>query len=516
MTQWVTPREMEDLDGRAIRSGTPAETLMERAGEEAAALASRMLSRPGSLVDVFCGPGNNGGDGFVSARLLRRMGYEVRAVLASDQAAGISPLCMKNLVRFREEGGVVTGMNHIADLSYVPDLAIDALLGTGFHGSLEGSVAASLPYLARCGGILAIDTPTGIDGENGSADPLTPSASVTLALAAPKLGCLVPPGCGFAGAVFRADIGIEIPVRKDRVVFDFEQARAALPPRPVDGHKGTFGRLLLLGGSELMPGAPILMTMGALRTGAGLVRLSVPYPAAGDVFGRIPEAVCSYFLPGDVTSLPDPDGFDCVAMGPGMGDTAETAKVVRHALSAWTVPMILDADALNVLSNSFAEIAMKKGPLVLTPHPGELVRLTARETGSREDMWDMASVLSRATGAYVLLKGRPSVSFSPDGGRVLIPCGNSGLATGGSGDILTGMIAALAGQGVEVGTAAPLGAFLHGLSADLLAVRSSSRSILPSDVADTLGRAFRFLEDGPPEGLLRIEGRWDGRLWNLP
>lgn len=516
MTHWVTPREMQDLDRRAIRSGTPEETLMERAGGEAAALAAGMLPRPGSLVYVFCGPGNNGGDGFVVARLLRRMGHEVRAVLASDQASDISPLCMRNLVRFREEGGLVTGMNHLADLSYVPDLAVDALLGTGFHGTLGGAVAASLEYLARSSGILAIDTPTGVDGERGTADPLTPHASVTLALAAPKLGCLVPPGCGFAGALFRADIGIDVPARRDRVVFDFELARASLPPRPVDAHKGTFGRVLLLGGSELMPGAPLLMAKGALRTGAGLVRLSVPYPAAGFVFGRIPEAVCSYFLPGDVTSLPDPGGFDCVAMGPGMGDTVETSKIVRHALSAWRAPMVLDADALNVLSNSFAEIAIKKGPLVLTPHPGELARLTAREAGSREDMWDMAAVLSKATGACVLLKGRPSVSFSPDGGRVLVPCGNSGLATGGSGDILTGMIAALAGQGVETGTAAPLGAFLHGLAADLLAVDSSSRAILPSDVADFLGRAFRFLEDGPPEGLLRFEGRWDGRLWNLP
>jgi len=516
MTRWVTPSEMQALDRQAIQSGTPAETLMETAGTAVAGLAQRMFPEGDARVDVFCGPGNNGGDGFVAARLLRRQGYTVRAVLASDSASGISPLCMKNLVRFKDEGGAVTGMNHLDDLTGEPELGIDALLGTGFHGSLEGSVAACTQFLGRCGAVLAVDTPSGVNGEDGSIDPLTVPASVTLALAAPKLGCLILPGCASAGAVFRADIGIDVPERPDRMVFDFEAAAAALPERPAHAHKGTFGRVLLLGGSELMPGAPILMSLGALRAGAGLVRLFVPYPAAGAVFGRVPEVVCGYFLPGDVTSLPEPSGFDCAAIGPGMGDGVETSKVVRHILSSWTLPVVFDADALNVLSGAIAEIAMKKCPSVLTPHAGELQRLAGRAAGSREELWEMASVMSRATGSVVLLKGRPSVVFSPDGGRALIPCGNSGLATGGSGDVLTGMAAAFLGQGMDPSTAAAEAAFLHGLAADIIAAGSSSRSMLPSDVAGKLGPAFTLLENGPPAGLLRIEGRWDGRLWDIP
>ena len=516
MTHWVTPGEMAALDRKAVQAGTPAETLMETAGEAVAGLAGRMLPDRGARIDVFCGPGNNGGDGFVAARLLRRLGYTVRAVLASDSASGISPLCMKNLVRFRDEGGAVTGMNHIGDLSGEPELGVDSLLGTGFHGSLEGAVAACMPVLARCRSVLAVDTPSGVNGEDGSIDPLTVPSSVTLALAAPKLGSLILPGCASTGAVFTADIGIEVPDRPDRIVFDFEAAAASLPERPAHAHKGTFGRVLMLGGSELMPGAPILMSMGALRAGAGLVRLFVPYPAAGAVFGRVPEVVCGYFLPGDVTSLPDPSGFDCAAVGPGMGDGVETSKIVRHILSNWTLPVVLDADALNVLSGAIAEIAMKRCPSVLTPHAGELQRLAGRAAGSREELWDMASVLSRATGSVVLLKGRPSVVFSPEGGRMLIPCGNSGLATGGSGDILTGITAAFLGQGMDPAAAAAAAAFLHGLAADIIAAGSSSRSMLPTDVAGTLGSAFRMLEDGPPPGLLRIEGRWNGRLWDIP
>lgn len=516
MTGWVTPGEMADLDRRAVAAGTTADVLMETAGNAVAELATRMLPRPGASVEIHCGPGNNGGDGFVAARVLRRRGFTVRAVLASDSASSISTLCMKNLVRFREEGGEILGINHISDLAGVPDLGIDALLGTGFHGILRGPVAESIPYMRRCGSILAVDTPTGLNGDDGTVDPLTPRASVTITLAAPKLGCLLAPGCSFAGALFNADIGIDVPARRDREVFDFEAARGALPARPVDAHKGDFGRLLLLGGAETMPGAPLLMALGALRAGAGLAKLFVPYPAAGSVFGRIPEVVCGYFLPGDTTSLPDPSGVDCIALGPGMGDSVGTSKIVRHALSNWHLPMVLDADALNVLSSSVTELAVKKGPLVLTPHAGELQRLAGREAGSREELWEIASVLSKATGAVILLKGRPTVRFAPDGGRALVLCGNSGLATGGSGDILTGMVAAFVGQGLDPATAAAEGAFIHGLAADILAAGTSSRSMMPTDVADSLGSAFRLLEDGPPAGLLRMEGRWNGRLWNHP
>jgi NAD(P)H-hydrate epimerase len=176
----------------------------------------------------------------------------------------------------------------------------------------------------------------------------------------------------------------------------------------------------------------------------------------------------------------------------------------------------MDADALNVLSGSVAELAGRRAPLVLTPHLAELRRLTGRAVESREETWETAAVFARATGASILLKGRPSVVFGPDGSRVLIPTGNSGLATGGSGDILTGMIASLGGQGLRPADAAALAAFVHGLSADIIATGTSSRSILPTDVVEGIGHAFAFLENKPPEGLVRLEGRWHGRLWDIP
>jgi len=517
MPWWVTPDEMKGFDRRTALEGTPAEELMERAGRAACAIAMRMSSCDDGPVDIFCGPGNNGGDGFVLARLLQQSGYVARAVFAADSSSTISPLCMKNLVRFRESGGTVIGMNKLADMSGTPGLVVDALLGTGFHGTLEGPTA-------KCAGILggapapalALDTPTGVDGNTGQVDPRTPKADVTVCFGAVKAGLLMPPGCGMAGAIFTADIGVRVDGRPDRHVVDFEAASAMLPDRPVDAHKARFGRVMLIGGSEEMPGAPLLMSMGALRAGAGLVHLFVPYPAAPAVSGRIPEVICSYFLPGDVTSLPDPAPFSCLAAGPGMGAGVDTLKLVRHVLANWHLPAVLDADAINVMAGSVTELASRSAPLVLTPHPGELRRLTGKDDATLVQRWETAESLARAAGATVLVKGRPTAILTADGRRILIPTGNSGLATGGSGDVLTGIIAGLMGQGVAAANAACLGAFLHGLAADMVASESSSRSLIPSEVAGALGRAFAFLEAGPPTGLLRLEGRWNGRLWNLP
>ncbi len=514
---WVTPGEMASFDRRAISAGTPAEDLMEQAGAAVFETASRMASPGDGPVAVFCGPGNNGGDGFVLCRLLLQAGYDVKAVLAAESASSISPLCMKNLVRFRDSGGTVLGTNRVMETVGGPALVVDALLGTGFKGQLTGVFAACAQAIADCRApVLAVDTPTGIDGATGAMDPLAPHAAATVCLAAVKAGLLLAPGCSRAGAVFLADIGIGVDERQDRELMDFATAAGMLPPRPVDAHKGLFGRLMLIGGSESMPGAPMLMTMGALRAGAGLVHLFVPYPASPAVSGRIPEALCGYFLPGDVTSLPDPAGFDVVAAGPGMGAGVDTSKIIRHILFDWEKPVVLDADGLNVLEGALTGLAARKSPAVLTPHPGELRRMTGGAWSGQQEAWDIAASLSKATGCVVLLKGRPTMVFSPTGRRMLVPTGNSGLATGGSGDVLTGVIAALIGQGAGPFEAAALGAFLHGLSADMAVTRISGRSLLPGDVAEGLGRAFLLLENGSFHGLVRLEGRWHGRLWPDP
>ena len=508
MRYWVTPEEMTEFDTRAIKAGTPGDVLMERAGTSAALAAMAMTQPDQGPVQVWCGPGNNGGDGLVLARLLKNRGYEVCAILATTPGKSLSHDCQSNLGRFVQSGGKAFAPQKLKDLPASPALVVDSLLGTGFNGKLKGVFAECTDMMRhyQCR-ILAIDTPTGINGKTGCADPHTLIATTTVTFAAPKAGLLFPPGCGYTGNILVSDIGIDIDYNKERMVLGLSDAFTLLPDRPVDAHKGTFGRLLLIGGSESMPGAPQLMSLGALRSGAGLVFLSVPLPAHPLISGRIPEVLSSYFLPGDPSGLPKYDEFDAIAMGPGMGNSSATMKLVSYVLQNWKVPLVLDADALNVLHDPVGQLSEYKGSLLITPHPGELSRMTECDASNIESRSKAAAEFAVSSGATVLLKGKPSMVFNPDGECCLIPTGNSGLATGGSGDVLTGITSSLMAQGLKPFEAALLGAYVHGLSADIATQNFSERSLIPSDVISCMGRAFRTIENGGHSEFLTPGGK---------
>lgn len=509
MKYWVTPEEMAGFDLRTIEGGIPGDVLMERAGAAAAREAARLVLPEDGQVQVWCGPGNNGGDGLVLARHLRRLSYDTCVIMVSVPGRSLSHDCQTNLGRFVQEGGCIIPPSRLGELDEHPSLMVDSLLGTGFRGSLEGMFADCAKAMGdyRCP-VLAVDTPSGINGSTGAVDPLTVPADVTVTLAAPKAGLLFPPGCGHTGTLICADIGIRVDPVPSREVAGFREASCLLPARPVDAHKGTFGRLLLVGGSDAMPGAPQLMAMGALRSGAGLTTLCVPATTAAVVAGRIPEVLGAVFVPGEKASLPAPDGFTAAAMGPGMGNTPETSALVSSILEEWTLPLVLDADGLNSLSNPIEQLRTYRGPLVLTPHPGELSRLIPCDPSSIASRMDAAGKLASFTGAVVLLKGKPSMVFGPRERCCLVPTGNSGLATGGSGDVLTGIVSSLMAQGAEPMDAAILGAWVHGLAADMAVEHSSGRSLLPTDVTEHLGMAFRALEQGLEVDLLSPGGRW--------
>ncbi|OPL19664.1 MAG: hypothetical protein AVO35_01445 [Candidatus Aegiribacteria sp. MLS_C] len=514
MKFWVIPEEMSEYDRRAIDGGIPGDELMERAGSAAAARAMRMVSPDGGPVIVFAGPGNNGGDGLVVARKLRERSYYAHVVLAAAPGKSLSRNCQHNLGRFVQDGGIVVPPGKLDDLPDSPSLVVDALLGTGFKGRIEGIFAQCLDRMKLYGcRVLAVDTPSGINGRTGEVDPHTLPADVTVTFAAPKAGLLFPPGCGHAGSIYVADIGIEVDEARDRMVPSMADIRDLLPPRPSDGHKGTFGRVLLIGGSEIMPGAPQLMAMGAIRSGVGLATLAVPLSTHQLVAGRVPEALSAYFLPGDPSSLPDVSQFDAVAVGPGLGNNSSTRKVVNYVLSNWSVPLVLDADALNVIERPVEQLKSYRGPLLITPHPGEMARLAKCDPNSIASRSSAAARLSEATGACILLKGRPSMVFWKERGSALVPAGNSGLAKGGSGDVLTGVVASLMAQGMDPFEAGMTGAFAHGLAADMATEFSSRRSLLPSDVALWLGRAFSVTEECMDYELLTSGGRWKSD-WN--
>jgi NAD(P)H-hydrate epimerase len=504
MAFWQTPSEIAELDRKTINSGTPALVLMERAGLSIAETVCSMASPEEGTIVVYTGPGNNGGDGFVSARFLLQRGYNVIVRPSFSSSSNITEGCRTNMDRFLFAEGVISYEPQVA-----ASIAVDALLGVGFAGDLRGG---TLDLAVECSGlnvpIVAVDMPTGVDGLTGQCDHSAIKADVTVTFAAPKLGLLLPPGCGHCGSLLLKDIGIHIPANDLRRVMTRNYARTLLPRRPVDAHKGTFGRVLVLAGSEKMPGAPQMAATGALRSGCGLVEMCVPLPASPAIAGRIPEALCTYFLPGDVTSLPDPEDFSVAVVGPGMGMNGSTERILRHILGTWTIPVVLDADALNVIDSSIAEMLKSyPGEVVITPHPGELKRLT----GCGDDLnarYAAAEKTARALSCSVLLKGKPSIVFSQEGHRTTIPTGNNGLATGGSGDVLSGVIAGLIAQGSSGLDALCLGAYLHGLSADILAGTTSVRSLIPSDVAANIGVAFATVESKTGNSLLFGSPYW--------
>ena len=510
MKYWVTPEEMAEYDRRAIKKGTPGDVLMERAGTSAARAAMRMTSIENGPVIVFAGPGNNGGDGFVLARKLRESSYQVYVVLTTIAGKSLSHDCQTNLARYAQDGGTILSPGKMPDLPDSPGLIVDALLGTGFRGSIQDEFAECLKRIKEYScKILAVDTPSGINGKTGEADLLAVPADVTVTFGAPKAGILFPPGCGFSGCIEVADIGIDIDKSDDRMIPGLSDVSALLPVRPADGHKGTFGRLLLVGGSETMPGAPQLMAMGALRSGAGLVTLSVPLSAHQLVAGRIPEVLYSYFLPSDAAGIPDTSNFQAAAVGPGMGNSTATKKIITCILNSWSVPLVMDADALNVVDNPVKNFKEYDGPLMITPHPGEMARLAKCDPSNFASRSEAARKLAQSAGITVLLKGRPTVVYDENGSCCTIPAGNSGLATGGSGDILTGIVSSLMAQGMEPFNAGVLGAYVHGLAADMAIENASERSLIPSDIASFLGKAFRVIEKGGNSHLLTSGGKWN-------
>ncbi|MEA3266794.1 MAG: NAD(P)H-hydrate dehydratase [Candidatus Fermentibacteria bacterium] len=504
MAFWQTPSEISELDRKTIDSGTPGLVLMERAGRAVANTVMQMTTQTDGTVVVYTGPGNNGGDGFVAARFLFQSGYNVVVRPSFGSSSTISDSCRVNMQNYLFAGGLISHEPQVT-----ASVAVDALLGVGFTGNLRGG---TLDLAVECSGlnipVVSVDMPTGVDGLTGQCDHSSIKAEVTVTFAAPKLGLLLPPGCGHCGSLLLEDIGIHVPRNNLRRVMTKSFARGLLPERPVDSHKGVFGKVLVLAGSEKMPGAPQLAALGALRSGCGLVEVCVPLPASPATAGRIPEVLSTYFLPGDVTSLPDYNDFSVVLIGPGMGKTASTERILRHVLGTWKIPVVLDADALNVIDSTIAEMLKSyPGETVITPHPGELKRLT----GCGDDLnarYAAADKTAKALNCSVLLKGKPSLVFSQDGHRTTIPTGNHGLATGGSGDILAGIVAGLMAQGSEGFDALSLAAYVHGLSADILAGKTSARSIIPTDVAGKLGSAFSMIEGSEFDSLLGGNPYW--------
>jgi NAD(P)H-hydrate epimerase len=491
---------MRALDRHTIETlGVPGEVLMESAGR--AVVEAVLALRPREVL-VLCGAGQNGGDGLVAARHLHALGVPVRAALFGEPAGDAAA----QLGRARAFG-VPIAEGGALDLPGEGGVIVDALFGTGLARPIEGALAELIRRIAAAGrAVVAVDLPSGIDADTGQVLGVAVRADVTVTFGLPKPGLALEPGRSHAGRVSVARIGIADTapgVAPDAELWTSAAAAARLPARPREGHKGSFGHVLVVAGSEGKTGAAALAARGALRGGAGLVTIACP---AG--LNDILEQKCTEAMTAPVPDTPA-RGFagaaedailalaaerDVVALGPGIGRAPETAALVRALCKRLERPLVLDADGLFAFAAAPAELRARRAPTVLTPHPGEAARLLGCMNAEiARDRLGAVRRLCAETGCAVLLKGAPTVVARPGAPPLVNPTGGPALASGGTGDVLTGLIAALVAQGLDAAQAAGVGAFLHGLAGDRIAAARGDSGLVAEELADALPEAAQRL-----------------------
>jgi NAD(P)H-hydrate epimerase len=505
----VGAASMRALDRYTIETlGVPDELLMEVAGHAVAEAARGLLPAGGEVLCV-CGAGNNGGDGLVAARRLRQEGVPVRVALVGEGRA-LRGAAAANLRRAERVGLRPEGPRWRAPAEGV---LVDAVFGTGLARPVEKEAASALRRInaareASAGRlrVLAVDLPSGLCADTGAVLGVAVRADATLTIGLPKPGLCLEPGRSLAGRVRVARIGIADAapgVAADAELWTRAAAGTRLPPRPPDGHKGSFGHALLVAGSEGKTGAAALAALGAARIGAGLVTLACP---AG--LNDILEVKCTEAMTAPVRDTSErtlaagaEDTLaalaaerDAVGLGPGIGRSAETQKLVRALAARVAKPLALDADALYAFRGDPSPLRRRRAATILTPHPGEAALLLGASAGElNRDRIGAARRLSQASGSVVVLKGAATVVATPSGACVVNPTGGPALASGGTGDVLLGAIAGLLAQGLEAATAAALGAYVHGLAGDRIAARTGPSGLLASDLADELPAAAEAL-----------------------
>lgn len=516
----LTPQQMAEADRATIDAGTASLALMERAGLAVARAAVRLAGGPyGRRVLILCGKGNNAGDGLVAARVLAGWGC-FPVVVCLDDPSSLSGDARANWRRLR-------GVRHLRfdaasfgrELA-AADLVVDAIVGTGFRGMLSGVAAQAVAAVNDSGRpVLAVDIPSGVDGATGAVEGPAVRATVTVTMAVAKLGLILYPGSDYAGRVEAADIGIATP-QPPAVAGIPEAADVArvLGRRPLDAHKRSVGTVMVVAGSAQMPGAAGLAIRAALRAGAGLVTLASVAAVAEEVHPGAFEATTLH-LPATAAGTIAADALerildraatvDAVAVGPGLTTQAETADLVRALAGALELPLVLDADGLNALAADPAILAARTAPTIVTPHPGEASRLLGISSSEvQAGRLEAARTLSARLNAEVVLKGYRSLVASPGGRTQVITTGGPALASGGTGDVLTGvtvaLLAAITVAGGRAGTpagasgdpyaAAWAASWIHGRAGDLLGQRCGVRGVLAGDLPGAVAGVLHDLE----------------------
>lgn len=505
----VTAAQMRELDRRATEEyAIPGLLLMENAGRAVFEAACDLLDGEvrGRRVLVVCGPGNNGGDGFVAARHLDNAGADVVVAYYGDRAKAKGD-ALANLEIVERMGVLIAAappMEELESLLDSADLVVDALLGTGISGEIREPFRSVIGALLRSvPPVLSVDIPSGVDADTGVELGEAVQAEMTVTFGLPKVGLVTYPGRERCGELRIADISIPDVLLKNSVgAASLLGAWAALPfmaPMPEDCNKGDRGHLAVVAGSVGMTGAAALAAAGAMRMGAGLVTLAVPQ-SLNDILEvklteamtiPVPESENRAFGPASLDAVLEIVGKrDAAVIGPGLGRSPDTVAFALALLQKMDKPAVVDADALFAVSTDIKALGKCRAPLVLTPHPGEMARLLGTTAAQvQSNRLDAARSFAAEHAVVVVLKGAGTVVAEPDGTAWINTTGTPAMATGGAGDVLSGMIGALLAGGGSVGAAACAGVYLHGKAGEIAADSMGENCVAASDIAESISLA---------------------------
>lgn len=505
-------KKTKEIEEICVSGGTEHIELMTRAGTAAAKLAIEHFDASHKSVAVICGRGHNGGDGFAAARVLAKSGAKVRVLLTHGYPTAPDAI---DLFGRAERAGMKCLLFNVDEdreeflkTIMIADIIIDAVCGTGFSGELDDKLEMIFKYVnSSKAKVIAVDLPSGICADTGEAAKGAVKADATITFTTKKPCHVIYPALEYCGKVFVADIGIDTSgiAVSDSVldIPDFQSTRLCFLPRKNNTHKGDYGSLLAICGSETMPGAAVMAVKAACRSGAGLVKCALPESCVGIIASHVAEAI---YLPFTSTKseLNSVDSSEILSelkkssaciIGCGMGQSERTKQIVELVIRNSEVPLVIDADALNCISDKPEILKESKCEIIITPHPGEMSRLTGK---SKEEVQNsrLETALSFAAeyGVTVVLKGANTIIALPDGKAAVNTTGNPGMACGGSGDVLTGIIGALLAQKMSVSDAALCGVYIHGECGDRAAAKNSVTALIPSDIIDMLPNLFIELE----------------------
>lgn len=513
--------EMQKLDSWAIKElGIPRIALMENAGRKVSEITLQEVKKAKSAA-IICGKGGNGGDGLVSARFLRNAGVNVSVFL----------LCKKEELKDEQKTNLLIAqkmeipileikadqdLKILKDFLFKTDVVIDAIFGIGFTGKASGIITKAIDLVNKTKAevkdkvpyfVTSVDIPSGIDASTGAAEGVAIKADLTVTLAFPKAGLFSYPGNLTSGKIVIVDIGIPKinplnptpPTKKEEKrkvlqVTDIDFVSRSIPQRPPDAHKGTFGEVFILAGSPGMTGAAVLCGKGALRVGAGLVKIAVPQPLQESVDLQCAEII-TIGLPDEPAEalkiiIKSAKKSNVISIGPGLSTQPMIQSLVKEFINTFKKedrPIIIDADGLNAISDDPSILSGSKAKIILTPHPGEMSRLakvSAEEIA--KDRTGIALKLAKELKVTVVLKGAKTVIADSDGRLFINPTGNPGMASAGVGDILTGAIGGFIAQGALPFDAAIMGVYVHGMTGDIVARIKGEHGMIASDIVDSL------------------------------